>query len=165
MNKKTVNKTKKKAKPKGRMGRPPKKDKVNWEAVELLYQRGFIDKEVCKIVGISESTLNRWKQKHPDLWESIKGWKVTADDKVEKALFLRAIGYEHDDTYITQHQGKILTKKITKHYPPDTAAAFIWLKNRKSKDWQDKIGLEHSGDIIVNFHGLSKPMGVNKNKE
>jgi len=141
---------------KNKGGRPSKKDKVKWDAVKLLYERGFIDTEVCKIIGINESTLTRWKQKHPNLCTSIKEWKREADEKVEKALFLRAIGYEHDDLYITQHQGEIIEKKIKKYYPPDTAAAFIWLKNRKPKEWQDKYGIEHSGDIIVNIRGLKK---------
>lgn len=39
--------------------------------------------------------------------------------------------------------------KITKHYPPDTAAAFIWLKNRAG--WRDKQDIEHTtGD--AGFH-------------
>jgi hypothetical protein len=30
----------------------------------------------------------------------------------------------------------------TKHYPPDTAAAIIWLKNRQPERWRDKIEQE-----------------------
>ncbi len=26
----------------------------------------------------------------------------------------------------------------TEHYPPDTAAAFIWLKNRQKQTWRDR---------------------------
>jgi transcriptional regulator with XRE-family HTH domain len=123
-------------------GRPSKRNKINWPVVKLMYERGFTDEEVSKVVGISRSNLSKWKQRNIELQDTIQGWKKKANEKVEKALFERATGYEHDDLYIAQHQGKIITKKIKKHYPPDTAAAFIWLKNRKSNKWRDKQEIE-----------------------
>ena len=37
----------------------------------------------------------------------------------------------------------------TEHYPPDTAAAFIWLKNRRKQDWRDKseVSVTHNDEI------------------
>lgn len=31
-----------------------------------------------------------------------------------------------------------------KEMPPDTSAAFLWLKNRRPKDWRDKIEVENT---------------------
>ena len=47
--------------------------------------------------------------------------------------------------HISAYEGEVIITDITKHYPPDTAAAFIWLKNRQG--WRDKQELEHSGQI------------------
>jgi hypothetical protein len=40
-------------------------------------------------------------------------------------------------------------KKVKKYYPPDTAAAFIWLKNRRG--WKDKQELDHKTPIPIKF--------------
>ena len=32
------------------------------------------------------------------------------------------------------------------HFPPDTAAAFIWLKNRQPHRWRDKKEVHETGD-------------------
>jgi hypothetical protein len=52
------------------------------------------------IFGIAEGTLTNFKKKHPELLLSIKKGKEVADNRVEQALFERAIGYSHPDTYI-----------------------------------------------------------------
>ena len=33
----------------------------------------------------------------------------------------------------------------TRHYPPDTQAAWRWLRNRQPTWWRDKVKLEHTG--------------------
>ena len=38
---------------------------------------------------------------------------------------------------------KLFKRPSVKYYPPDSTALIFWLKNRKPKDWRDKI--EHSG--------------------
>jgi hypothetical protein len=35
--------------------------------------------------------------------------------------------------------------KYREHYPPDTAAASLWLRNRRSDKWRDKHEHEHGG--------------------
>lgn len=99
---------------------------------------GLIDEEMAGVFGISVSKFNEWKKQHPEFMESLKEGKVFADVKVSQALFRRACGYSHDDVHISNYQGEITITPLTKHYPPDTAAAFIWLKNRQGKLWRDK---------------------------
>jgi hypothetical protein len=36
----------------------------------------------------------------------------------------------------------ITVTPIMKHYPPDTGACFIWLKNRDPENWRDKQDIE-----------------------
>lgn len=44
--------------------------------------------------------------------------------------------------HISNYQGDVTITPIVKHYPPDTAAAFIWLKNRAG--WRDKQEVDHT---------------------
>jgi hypothetical protein len=127
-------------------GRPSKFDKIDWEIVKKMYNQGFTDLEVCRAIGIDESTLTKWKQNNKEFFTSLKGWKEKADEKVEKSLYERAMGYEHDDLYITQYQGEIISEKIKKKYPPDPTSMIFWLKNRKPEQWRDKQ--EHSFEGI-----------------
>ena len=106
--------------------------------VVVLAEKGFTDIEIGKMFGVTKTTINTWKKKYPEFLTSIKKGKKVADEKVERALYQRAIGYSHPDVHISNHQGKIIITSIIKHYPPDVAAGFIWLKNRKPNEWKDK---------------------------
>lgn len=106
------------------------------------------DKELADFFEVSEVTINAWKKKHPAFLKSLKKGKVQADAEVAAKLFHRATGYEHPEDKIFCTDGRVTTVKTIKHYPPDTAAAFIWLKNRAG--WRDKQEYEHSGSVDVN---------------
>lgn len=41
----------------------------------------------------------------------------------------------------------IVTKRVTKHVPPDTRAAMFWLTNRRSDAFKSESRIEHSGQI------------------
>lgn len=124
--------------PKKKRGRPSLYKPEYAKQAKELALLGLIDEEMAGVFGISVSKFNEWKKQHPEFMESLKEGKVIADAKVSQALFHRACGYFHDDVHISNYQGQITITPITKHYPPDTAAAFIWLKNRQGKLWKDK---------------------------
>jgi hypothetical protein len=128
-------------------GRPPKYKKQNCEQARKLCLLGYTDIQLADFFEVAESTIHKWKLDHPEFSESIKKGKVIADGNVADSLYNRALGYSHPDTHISNYQGEIIITDITKHYPPDTAAAFIWLKNRAS--WKDKQDINHSVDNSV----------------
>ena len=101
---------------------------------------GATDKKLADFFGVTEQTINNWKKDHPVFFESIKRGKEIADAEIAEALFHRAKGYSHPDVHISNYQGIITKTDITKHYPPDTGAAFIWLKNRAG--WTDKQAVD-----------------------
>lgn len=119
------------------MARPTKyKPAYNNQAYKICLLKAT-DKDLADFFEVHEDTINEWKKVHPKFSESIKKGKIQADAEVAKKLFQRACGYEHkEDKVFCNAQGKVTTVKVTKHYPPDTAAAFIWLKNRAG--WRDK---------------------------
>jgi hypothetical protein len=77
--------------------------------------------------------------------------KGRADAVVADRLFARATGYSHPDVHIAQYEGRVIVTPIIKHYPPDTPAASLWLRNRQSDKWRDKpeIALTLNNSIIV----------------
>ena len=131
-------------------GRPTKYLKVYDKQAADLCEYGADDVGLASFFHVSESTINLWKVKHPNFSESIKRAKAELDSKVERSLYERAVGYSHKDVDIRtisigDGYSKIVQTPLTKHYPPDTAAAFIWLKNRRPAHWRDKVTVEHEG--------------------
>lgn len=55
------------------------------------------------------------------------------------------MGYEHDEVDIRVVNGELVKTPIRKFYPPDTAAASLWLRNRKPERWRDKVETAHMG--------------------
>ena len=123
----------------GSLGRPTGyREKYNKQAYRLCLL-GAIDDELAEFFEVSVSTIHRWKIDHQGFRESIKKGKMAADSKVAERLYERAMGYSHPETHVSNFKGEITLTEISKHYPPDTVAAFIWLKNRQPEKWRDKI--------------------------
>ena len=106
---------------------------------------GATDKDLADFFGVSETTINNWKNEHPEFLESIREGKDVADAKVAKSLYERALGYEHPEVHVSNYQGKITLTELTKHYPPETTAAILWLKNRQSGKWRDRREVTGAG--------------------
>ena len=115
---------------------------------------GATDKEMADFFGISEKTINTWKQKHPEFLQSITRWKDSADSNVAERLYQKAMGYEHDEEKIFQYEGKPVRVATIKHYPPDTQAASLWLRNRQPEKWRDLKDL--------NVHKAKEPLPTAK---
>ena len=127
-------------------GRPSKyDDKYNEQAYKLCLL-GATDKELADFFQIDEATFYRWKNDYPQFCDSLTRGKMVADADVAKSLYQRAKGYEHKETITATFQGKITdTMDVIKHYPPDTPAATLWLKNRQPNKWRDKVETEITG--------------------
>jgi len=130
-------------------GQPTKYEGKMLKAVAVLCRLGAIDKEIAEALDVTETTINNWKLAHPEFFETIKTNKDVIDDRVEASLLERACGYEHPETKFFCDKGEIITAETTKHYPPDTAAAFIWLKNRRPNKWRDKLEIVGNMDISI----------------
>lgn len=114
---------------------------------EKLCRLGATDVEMADFFGVSVRTLYRWKGEIDEFCQAVKLGKDVADERVERSLYARAVGFEHDDTDIRVVGGAIVETKIRKQYPPDSTAMIFWLKNRRG--WKDKQEVEHSGNIGV----------------
>lgn len=122
------------------------------EFAELARQQceeGATDQELADYFEVSVRTLYRWKNSHPEFCQALKASKSTADERVERSLFERAVGYERDEVDIRVLNGEIVKTSIRKFYPPDTTAAIFWLKNRRPSEWRDKTDVGVSGALKV----------------
>ena len=83
--------------------------------------------------------------------------KVKADADVSKSLLERALGYNHKAVKFFQNDGVVISQEYTEHYPPDTAAASLWLRNRQPDKWRDKpeFSLSVENNVTVD---TSKPV-------
>lgn len=118
--------------------------------IEGWARDGLTDEQIAENIGISRSTLSKWKNDHSDISDTLKRGKEVIDRQVENALLKRALGYEYTEvTKELTDAGMVTTKKVTKQVAPDTTAQIFWLKNRKPNEWRDKQDINHSGDIGV----------------
>lgn len=74
---------------------------------------GLTDEQIAKNIGIGERTLYEWKEKYPQISQSLKKGKEVVDYEVENALLSSAL------------EG-------------NTTAQIFWLKNRRPDKWRDK---------------------------
>jgi hypothetical protein len=137
------------------VGRPSSYDSRLDDKAYKLALLGCTDVEMADILGISEQTLNVWKHEHPEFSESIKRGKYDADANVADRLYQRAMGYSHPAVKIFMPSGaeEPVYADYTEHYPPDTQAASLWLRNRQPEKWRDKTERESTvkGNLTVNI--------------
>ena len=110
-----------------------------------LCEFGATDQDLADCFGVVVSTIYRWKAAHPEFCDAVKAGKVGSDDRVERSLYHKAVGYSYDAVKIMQANGEPLTVPYREHVPPDTTAAIFWLKNRKPAEWRDKRDVEVTG--------------------
>lgn len=137
------------------MGRPSKFKAEFIAQAKKLCKLGATDIEIADFLEVDVRTLYRWKGEHEAFCQALKAGKDVADERVERSLYARANGYEHNEVDIRVVDHAIVQTPIRKYYPPDTTAAIFWLKNRRPEDWRDKHDVEHSGDLIVKINKLA----------
>ena len=85
-------------------------------------RNGLTDIEIAKNMGVSRSTLAKWKNENSDISDTLKKNREVCDCMVENALFKSAL------------EGNI-------------TAQIFWLKNRKPEAWRDKVEKDVSVDV------------------
>ena len=115
------------------------------EQAAKLCALGATDYEIADFFGVNTATIYRWRNVHEQFCEAVRAGKERSDERVERALFNRAVGYSFESEKVFQHQGEIIRAPTVEHVPPDPGAAMNWLKNRNPDTWRDKQEIEHKG--------------------
>jgi hypothetical protein len=120
---------------------------------EKLSALGFTDIEMAEFFDVSVRTLHRWKAESDEFCHALKAGKDIADERVARALYQKATGYEVVEQQaikvkVGQYEEKVEVVDVERHVPADTTAGIFWLKNRRSQEWRDKVQQE----ITVTTH-------------
>lgn len=132
-------------------GRPTAyKDEFAKQA-EKLCTMGQTDQELAAWFEVDVRTIYRWQAAHPEFCQALKAGKDVADDRVERSLYQKAIGYEQEAVKIFMPAGaeSPVYAPYVEKVAPDTTAGIFWLKNRRKGEWRDKVETEHSGRLAI----------------
>lgn len=133
------------------MARPSKYEARFAKQAAHLTQLGATDQEVADFFEVDVRTIYRWKHDHAQFCQALKAGKDIADDRVERSLYQRAIGYEQDEVkiFMPASAESPVYAPFRAKVAPDVTAAIFWLKNRRKDDWHDKREVEHSGNVTL----------------
>lgn len=128
-------------------GRPSKFQPQYVEQARKLCLLGATDQEIADFFEVEVRTIYRWKAEHDEFCQSLKAGKEVADERVERSLFQKAIGYEQEEVKIFMPAGAEgpVYAPFRAKVAPDTTAAIFWLKNRRPDLWRDKQQTELTG--------------------
>jgi hypothetical protein len=132
-----------------RAGRPTLYRPELAELARKLALLGLTESEMADAFNIDVGTLIEWKARHREFREAIGRGGVQADAHMAESLYHRGLGYRHEAVKIFMPAGAEapVYAPYTEHYPPDTQAASLWLRNRQPERWRDKREVDHMGSL------------------
>lgn len=148
-------------------GRPSSFRPEYIEQARKLCLLGATNPELANFFGVATSTVDKWIKEDEDFSGAVKSGRLIADSEVACKLYERAVGAEWEEEQvfkvrIDHHIEEVQKVTVKRAAPPDTAAAFIWLKNRQPKKWRDKSAPEDDEapppvKVVVNVIDASIP--------
>ena len=128
-----------------RRGRKTKYRKEFARIAKVMCRQGATDYDLAQEFEVATSTIWRWCSKYPEFCSAIKVEKAAYDDRVERSLAQRALGYTYHAEKPFQYQGEVMKVQYVEHVPPDVVAAKFWLLNRRRAQWSDTSRHELTG--------------------
>lgn len=127
------------------MARPSSYKPEFAKQAEKLCLLGATDIEMADFFEVALSTISKWKHDYPEFSEALKAGKALADERVERSLYQKAVGYTFEAVKIFMPAGADgpVYAPYREHVPPDTTACIFWLKNRRQQQWRDVHKHEH----------------------
>jgi hypothetical protein len=121
---------------------PIKENKFDPEYTELIRRMaqefGATMSQISAVLGVSPRTVQAWCQKHDEFKDTIDQARAVADSRVEKSMYQRAIGYEHEaEKIFCNKDGQVTRVPYIERYPPDNASMIFWMKNRRKDEWKE----------------------------
>ena len=86
--------------------------------------------------------------------------KGAADNRVERSLYKRAVGFERDvvKVFLPKDAESPVYARYRESVPPDPTSMIFWLKNRRRNEWRDKQETELSGSVGLQLiHSVPMP--------
>ena len=110
---------------------------------------GASDVDLADWFGVSVPTMARWRVLFPEFGKAHRVGKEEFDDRVERTLAMRAIGYTYEaEKIFCNAEGQVTRVAYREHVPPDITACIFWLKNRRPEKWREK---NDRGNGVINI--------------
>ena len=93
------------ATPQARRGRPTDYRPEYAEVAGAMARLGATDFEIAEELGVKTSTIWRWRSKYPEFCNAIEEGKEAWDNRVERSLAHRAVGYSYHSEKVFQTRG------------------------------------------------------------
>jgi len=97
---------------------------------------GATDAQLARLFNVSRQTINNWKTEHPDFVDALDRGKAEADDRVERSLYQRAIGFDYTEKKTTDGGIKTEVTTYERRAIGDVTAQIKWLTNRRPNRWR-----------------------------
>lgn len=121
-------------------------------AVEGWARQGALLKDIAQMLGISETTLYKWKNEKPAFAEAIRAGAKVSNGEVLKSAFEQAVGcfrrvqevIKVREEYVDEASGRKLVRErpevieYEKYFPPDGRLTRFMLTNRLPEEYRDK---------------------------
>ena len=139
-------------------GRPPRYKPEYAEQANKLCQLGATDADLASFFEVSTVTIWRWAGRYEEFCNALKTGKSVADERVERSLYHKAVGYTFDAVKIFMPSGAKapVHASYREHVPPDTTACIFWLKNRRRQQWCDVHKHKHEHEHASQFDGMNE---------
>jgi hypothetical protein len=110
------------------------------ERAKALAAAGATDWQISRDLGTNRTTLWNWGAAHPEFLDAIRQSKTLSDERMERSLYERGIGYSFDAVKVFMPAGskEPVYAPYTEHVPPDPASMIFWLKNRRPDRWRER---------------------------
>lgn len=107
------------------------------QLVSGFRREGASLERIAYLIGISASTLTKWRTQEPRLEGAIRQTDDLVNASVENALLMRALGYTAVEVIEELVEGEMrVVRRVEKPVPPDTKACLSWLYSRRSDRWR-----------------------------
>lgn len=131
----------------GANGRPTKYLPEMDELAFKMCLLGATNAQLADFFRVTTTTIDEWIATRDGFSGALTRGREQADAEIGHSLYHRAKGYSHkeDDIRTVSNGGgmsEIVITPTIKHYPPDTQAASLWLRNRQPGRWKDKIDVD-----------------------
>ena len=149
-----------------------KERKAFWtsrEGVEIIAQwrrEGMsLERISHDMIGIADTTLMHWRGQCGELEQALRASMDSVNASVERSLLQRALGYDEEEVVEEMVEGRlVVTRRTTKHVPPDVKACLSWLYSRRSDRWRaqqeplDTIreDIDRIGNVLVSIVDASQ---------
>jgi len=119
------------------IGRPSHFDPDLCDQAHNYCLLGATNDELAEFFEVSPRTVDRWIAEQADFRDAVRRGRVSADARVARGLYGRAVGYDRTVERMAIVAGELKPVASTIHYPANVQACIFWLRNRRRQTWRD----------------------------